>query len=623
VRLKYKGAYKMRQNDIGKIIYTLRKHYNISQEMLSSGLCSDATLSRIELGERIPDKFLLDAILQRLGKSPDKLETILSERDYFLYVKRQAIEKAIFEHDFSVAETELKSYEEQKECEEKLHQQYVYKIKSILIEELENDSNKSIECLLSAIRLTLPEFQIDTIFQYLLSIEEIYLLLMLAQSYTKIQQNKEAFRLLHNLIYYLDDKYSDEEEKVKVYPKAVYLLSKLLLMQEKYQELVILCLKTIDLIVSNGVINCLLELLQLCLIGLRHQDNQELLNLTTHQFDSLLELYKEYEFPLENAYTTLFLENTQNELYLVNEFIKNSRIANGLSQEMLSDDICSPETLSRIESGKRAPSTKNFESLTKRMGINKDLYNSFLSADIFEVLEKKREYNKQVSLHQYNEAKKIFEDLKIELDITVPENQQFIIQNQTLLDYRMKKINAEQALIGYENALRCTMKNYGIASIKNSFISRETVLLLNQVAIIYFESGNGDKGIKLLQEVLDNYCNSKVDEKYHSVGSLLTMSNLSLLLEESGMAEEGIIICDRAIKLSLSCGRGNTIAAFLADKACCLEKIDAINKKDKNIKARVKYLKQAFYISGLMKDIQLRDSTKLYYTENYNDNENW
>lgn len=613
----------MRQNDIGKIIFTLRKHYNISQEMLSSGLCSDATLSRIELGERIPDKFLLDALLQRLGKSPDKLETILSERDYYLYVKRQAIEKAIFEHDFSLAESELKTYEEQKECEEKLHQQYVYKIKSILIEELNSDTNESIQCLLNAISLTLPEFHIDTIFQYLLSIEEIYLLLMLAQAYSKIELNQEAFHILHNLINYLDDKYSDEEEKVKVYPKAVYLLSKLLLMQDKYQELVELCLKTIDLIVSNGVINCLLELLQLCIIGLRHQDNQELLTLTTHQFDSLLELYKEYDFPLENNYTTIFLENTQNELYLVNEFIKNSRVASGLSQEMLSIEICSPETLSRIESGKRAPSTKNFESLTKRMGINKDLYNSFLSADLFEVLEKKREYNKNVSLHKYNEARIIFEELKQELDTTIPENQQFILQNQTLLDYRMKKINAQEALIGYESALRCTMKNYGIASIKNIFISRETVLLLNQVAIIYYESGYKEKGIQLLQEVLDNYYNSKVDEKYHSVGSILTMSNLSLLLEESGMPKEGIIICDRAIKLSLSCGRGNMLAAFLIDKACCLEKIDAINKKDKNIKARIKYLKQAFYISGLMKDLQLSDSTKMYYSENYNKNEIW
>ena len=61
----------MRQNDIGKIIFTLRKHYNISQEMLCIGLCSDATLSSIELGERLPGKCLLDALLERLGTCRD------------------------------------------------------------------------------------------------------------------------------------------------------------------------------------------------------------------------------------------------------------------------------------------------------------------------------------------------------------------------------------------------------------------------------------------------------------------------------------------------------------------------------------------------------------------------
>jgi len=219
----------MRQNDIGKIIFTLRKHHNISQEMLCSGLCSDATLSRIELGERIPDKFLLDALLQRLGKSPDKLETILSERDYFLFEKRQAIEKAIFEHKFELAKEELIAYEEQKECEDKFHQQYIYKIKSVLSDELDHDTNKSIVYLLDAINMTLPEFKIDNILDYLLSIEEIYLLLMLAQAYSNTEQEELALQLLHIIIDYLDQKYSDEEEKVKVYPKAVYLLSKLLL----------------------------------------------------------------------------------------------------------------------------------------------------------------------------------------------------------------------------------------------------------------------------------------------------------------------------------------------------------------------------------------------------------
>lgn len=610
----------MRQNDIGKIIFTLRKHYGISQEMLCSGLCSDATLSRIELGERIPDKFLLDALLQRLGKSPDKLETILSERDYFLYEKRQAIEKAIFEHNFKLAKEELVDYEGQKECEEKLHQQYIYKIKSVLSDELDHDTNKSIEHLLEAINITLPSFKINKILDYLLSIEEIYLLLMLAQAYSNTEQEGQALQLLYIVINYLDQKYSDEEEKVKVYPKAVYLLSKLLLQDEKYEELVSLCLKTIDLIVSNGVINCLSELLQLCIIGLRHQNNQELLKRIICQYDSLNEIYKEYNFTTFNETSTLLQENTQSELYLVNEFIKNCRLANGLSQESLSGDICSPETLSRIESGKRAPSIKNFESLTTRMGINKDLYNSFISTENFEIFEKKRELSKKVSLQQFEEAEIIFNELVLELDDHIPENQQFLLQYRTLLDYRMGIISGDKALIGYEKALRYTMKNYGRTSIKKIYIARDEALLINRIAIIYKNIGLKEKAIKLLQEVMENYESSKVDEKYHSVASLIIMSNLATRLEEDGEPEQGMKICDKGINLSLRCGRGNMLASFLSEKACCLELMDKKNNSEQNKKARIKYLKQAFFISDLMKDINIRDTIEKYYINNYNEN---
>ena len=608
----------MRQNDIGKIIFTLRKHYNISQEMLCSGLCSDATLSRIELGERIPDKFLLDALLQRLGKSPDKLETILSERDYFLFEKRQAIEKAIFEHNFELAKEELILYEEQKECEEKLHQQYIYKIKSVLSDELEHDTKESIKYLLEAINMTLPSFNIENILEYLLSIEEIYLLLMLAQAYSNTEEEGQALQLLHNVIDYLDQKYSDEEEKVKVYPKAVYLLSKLLLQDEKYDELVTLCLKTIDLIVSNGVINCLSELLQLCIIGLRHQNNQELLKRITCQFDSLNEIYKEYNFATSNDTSTLLLENTQSELYLVNEFIKNCRIANGLSQETLSGNICSPETLSRIESGKRAPSIKNFQSLTTRMGINKDLYNIFISTENFEIFEKKREITKLINLHHFEEAEIIFNKLAKELEDNVPENIQFLLQYRTLIAYGMKKITDDEALDGFEKALKYTMKNYGIASIRNIYLSRDQVLLINQIAITYNKLGLKKKAINLLQDIIYNYEHSKVDEKYHSVGILLVMSNLATWLEENGEPEQGKLICDKAILLSFRCRRGNMLASFLSEKACCLEKIDKANKNENNKKARIKYFNQAFYISDLMKNFKLRDTIQKYYNRNYN-----
>lgn len=55
-------------------------------------------------------------------------------------------------------------------------------------------------------------------------------------------------------------------------------------------------------------------------------------------------------------------------VYLVGQVIKRTRESLGMTQEELSDGICSVETLSRIENGKRAPNRANFEALMERMG---------------------------------------------------------------------------------------------------------------------------------------------------------------------------------------------------------------------------------------------------------------
>lgn len=45
-----------------------REKQGISQERLCRGLCAVSALSRYENGERIPDRLLMNALIQRLGK---------------------------------------------------------------------------------------------------------------------------------------------------------------------------------------------------------------------------------------------------------------------------------------------------------------------------------------------------------------------------------------------------------------------------------------------------------------------------------------------------------------------------------------------------------------------------
>ena len=54
---------------LGPLIKQKREELGLTQEDLADGICSVPTLSRIENGERLPDKQHSEMLLQRLGYS--------------------------------------------------------------------------------------------------------------------------------------------------------------------------------------------------------------------------------------------------------------------------------------------------------------------------------------------------------------------------------------------------------------------------------------------------------------------------------------------------------------------------------------------------------------------------
>lgn len=85
----------MKKDSIGKLIHYERNKNKISQQELCSGVCSVSALQRLESGERLPDFFVLERIIERLGKSINKIEFLYSEADYEIYYLREVIEKAL------------------------------------------------------------------------------------------------------------------------------------------------------------------------------------------------------------------------------------------------------------------------------------------------------------------------------------------------------------------------------------------------------------------------------------------------------------------------------------------------------------------------------------------------
>lgn len=116
---------------IGKIIFEEREKAGISQNELCEGICSVATLSRLEWTEQNIGKWNIDVFLQRLGKSQDKFWTIVHIGDYEIMELRRKIWNCILYGDYDKAEEEIQRYDTNVGIE-KLHEQFVKKCQGMI-----------------------------------------------------------------------------------------------------------------------------------------------------------------------------------------------------------------------------------------------------------------------------------------------------------------------------------------------------------------------------------------------------------------------------------------------------------------------------------------------------------
>ena len=115
----------MRKVTIGSIISAQRYEKGYSRRIASQGLCSTQMLIKIENDEAETDKFVLDMILQRLGKSSDRLETIISDNEYQKMCCRKAIEVDIWKGRVDEAHNLLENYAIQYSKRNAVHEMFV------------------------------------------------------------------------------------------------------------------------------------------------------------------------------------------------------------------------------------------------------------------------------------------------------------------------------------------------------------------------------------------------------------------------------------------------------------------------------------------------------------------
>lgn len=194
----------MEQNTLGIVLSYYREKYNFSMEALCSGICSVATLHRVENGSREIDSLMAEALLGRVGKEVTQFELMLNDEDYALWQKREAIQKLLNEKRYEDALSGISQYREGLSEEQHLHQQICLAWVAEIRDALGARKDEVIAPAEETLLLTKPVLNME---RELYNPLEIRLTLLLAR-YDYFPGTEDAENRLSGLLEYVERYYS-------------------------------------------------------------------------------------------------------------------------------------------------------------------------------------------------------------------------------------------------------------------------------------------------------------------------------------------------------------------------------------------------------------------------------
>lgn len=209
---------------IGQMLYDIRTEMEITQEELCEGLCTVSALSKYENGTRFPDSLLFHALMQRLGKSPSRINIMVSEQEAAYYEwKKKTLDAIKAQRWEEVKALREKGHEENALINETLQRQYELYLDSIIWDKLHHNQEKSYECIGEAIHLTMPDIDSWDGKRKLISGDEMNMVFLYLRGARLLGRKSGAEIKARFSVFadYIETRVDDVFEKAKIYPRLV------------------------------------------------------------------------------------------------------------------------------------------------------------------------------------------------------------------------------------------------------------------------------------------------------------------------------------------------------------------------------------------------------------------
>ena len=549
--------------DFAKLLKNIRTEENVSLDQLAMGFMSASQLTKIENGERPINKNIRDRLLERLGIAKELYENLLDLCDFEEWDYKKKILSAIQNKKIEDAYRLLKEYKAHLRENDRINHQFILAMWGEVLKQEGASKEKIAECYRKAVILTIPDAEKVWWEKRPLSVLEMNLLLE-----TIIYGNNMDY--LHKcrvLMEYIDTGYYDEIMKAKIYPKIVYYyLKKQILFKEYWNvetqtENLKICEKAIDKLRDAGRTYYLVELLEIEIQILEtmpedavteHLEKNGTDRINAKELMSMIKnLYAEYEVPAYMQDCTYFYQ--QKWIFSMKDVLRTRREMFGLTQEQLCEGICSVKSLRRAEKGQTDMQRETLKKLLNRLGLSGQMQWSRLITSDRKVIRMAEELAGYINDRKFSVASKQLESLKSRIDLDIPQNKQYFLEKQALLEFEQGKVTREEFVKMEKEALECTLRAENLYRKENVYLTEQEIRCIRN-SWKGMEEKEKKESVKFLLEFYGKNILKNGFSEAISMYEFVTESAVNELgnMGEHEWAEE---IDRRAIRASLQCRR--------------------------------------------------------------------
>lgn len=283
--------------------------------------------------------------------------------------------------------------------------------------------------------------------------------------------------------------------------------------------------------------------------------------------------------------------------YRVGDIIRLTRLASGLTQEQLCENICSRETMSRIENGKHKVKKETYHRLMEKMNRFPEKNYAICVDKDMQIMEERARFEGAMAKHDFEKADCYMKLLKEKSGNSAPTIR-YIRRESAFLDFYQKRITAEKLVEILKELAEETVPDYKKfldSDVIFPFMEQE-IILLKRLAIAYGRAGKNELAIKISKMLLRSLRTGYMAEwRKHEIS---IFGNMSFFYQRLGDFKTAAEITKAVLEKAKKYDEGTTVEEMIFNSAWdILREIKEGGKKQEDIDTCKKLMRKAYYLA--------------------------